>query len=348
MGASVDKTDKNDSKSELKKEIEQEVKSQLKNELKTESKNKRELEVLNEHKPVPLNIAYKVMKAICKIIIETKKETLYGTGFFMNYSDSLKCLVTNYHVINPSLENEKIEIEIHNKNKMKLKFNNRYTKYIERPKDIAIIEIKESDEIYKDIEFLIYDLNCIKTRYPLYKDADVFSIEHPYGDDAACASGKIINIYEYEFDHNISTDKGSSGCPIILLNNNINMIQVIGIHKEGDYLKKLDGGTFIGEIFNEELNKDNNYIISEIDIKEENKEIRIINSYEECLRRNVDDLIKDDIYKNEDEIKKCEIKINDELISFNYFHKFKSKGKYIIKYSFKNKIKNICLMDALL
>ena len=47
-----------------------------------EMRNKRELEVLNEHKPIPLNIANKVMKAICKIIIETKKGTLYGTGFF--------------------------------------------------------------------------------------------------------------------------------------------------------------------------------------------------------------------------------------------------------------------------
>ena len=194
MGASVDETDKNDSKSELKKEIEKEVNSELKNELKTESKNKRELEVLNEHKPVPLNIAIKVMKAICKIIIETKKETLYGTGFFMNYSDSLKCLITNYHVINPSLENENIEIEIHNKNKMKLKFNNRYTKYLERPRDITMIEIKKSDEIYNDIIFLDYDLNCIKTRYPSYKEADVFSIEHPNGKDASCASGIIINI----------------------------------------------------------------------------------------------------------------------------------------------------------
>ena len=277
MGASADKTDKNDSKSELKKEIEQEVKSQLKNELKTESKNKRELEVLNEHKPVPLNIAIKVMKAICKIIIETKKETLYGTGFFMNYSDSLKCLITNYHVINPSLENENIEIEIYNKNKMKLKFNNRYTKYLERPRDIAMIEIKKSDEIYNDIIFLDYDLNCIKTKYPQYKEVDVFSIEHPNGKDASCASGMIINIFEYEFDHNIATDKGSSGCPIILLNNNINMIQVIGIHKEGDKKNKINGGTFIGEIFNNDLNKDlnkennnnNNYIIAEILIKEE-------------------------------------------------------------------------------
>ena len=148
-----------------------------------EMRNKRELEVLNEHKPVPLNIAFEVMKAICKITIKTIKGKLYGTGFFMNYSDSLKCLITNYHVINPSLENEKIEIEIHNKNKMKLKFNNRYTKYLERPRDITMIEIKKSDEIYNDIIFLDYDLNCNKTNYQLYKDVDIFSIEHPYGED---------------------------------------------------------------------------------------------------------------------------------------------------------------------
>ena len=33
---------------------------------------------------------------------------------------------------------------------MKLKFENRYTKYIEKPKDIAMIEIKQSDTIYND------------------------------------------------------------------------------------------------------------------------------------------------------------------------------------------------------
>ena len=205
MGASEEKTDKSD----LKNEIKQEVKSQLKNELKKGSKSKRELEVLNEHKPVQLNIAIKVMKAICKIIIETKGGKLYGTGFFMNYSDSLKCLVTNYHVINPSLENENIEIEIHNKNKMKLKFNNRYTKYLERPRDISMIEIKKTDEIYNDIIFLDYDYNGIHKGYSIYKEVDVFSIEHPNGKDASCASGIIVNTFEYEFDHNIATDKGS-------------------------------------------------------------------------------------------------------------------------------------------
>ena len=42
---------------------------------------------------------------------------------------------------------------------MKLTFKNRYTKYIERPKDIAMIEIKETDEIYNAL--LLYSHNLI-------------------------------------------------------------------------------------------------------------------------------------------------------------------------------------------
>ena len=38
---------------------------------------------------------------------------------------------------------------------------------------------------------------------------------------------------------------------------------------------------------------------------------------------------------SEEEIKKCKIKINNKLIPFNYFYKFESEGKYIIKYFFK-------------
>ena len=84
-------------------------------------------------------------------------------------------------------------------------------------------------------------------------------------------------------------------------------------------------------------NLSNNYIISEIEIKEEdiNKDIRIINSYEEsarCLGVN----ILEEEEKNEEEIKKCEIKLNNGITPFNYFLQFKKEGKYTIKYSFKN------------
>ena len=85
------------------------------------------------------------------------------------------------------------------------------------------------------------------------------------------------------------------------------------------------------------LKNENNYIIAEINIKEEdiNKDIRILNSYEESLRINkyIDKNLN---INNENEIKNCEITINNQLIPFNYVHQFKSSGKYIIKYQFKN------------
>ena len=39
---------------------------------------------------------------------------------------------------------------------------------------------------------------------------------------------------------------------------------------------------------------------------------------------------------NEEEMKKCEIRINEKLIQFTYLYKFSNKGKYIIKYTFYN------------
>ena len=85
-----------------------------------------------------------------------------------------------------------------------------------------------------------------------------------------------------------------------------------------------------------------NYIEGEIKIEEENKDIRIINSFEQWYENYgyVLDEFKEE-YCNEKEIKEnCEIRINDEIIPFTYFYKFKNKGKYNIKYSFKNYLTN--------
>ena len=173
-----------------------------KNEDRKDGKN----EVIIGQKTIPLKIANKVTKAVCKISIEKNGRIAYETGFFFNYSDSKKYLMTCHHVINPSLENCKIELEIHNQKKFQLKFHNRFAKYINQPEDIAIIEIKKSDEIYKEVEYLDYDKNFLDCGYNIYKENDVFSVEHPGGDDASCASGKIKNIYNNEFEHDISTE----------------------------------------------------------------------------------------------------------------------------------------------
>ena len=73
----------------------------------------------------------------------------------------------------------------------------------------------------------------------------------------------------------------------------------------------------------------NNYIIGEFDIKKDNQNIRIINSYEESKRENKFFEFKN---INENEIRyNYEIRINDELIPFSYFSKFNKKGKYMSK-----------------
>ena len=171
-----------------------------KNETKKESKNEPRIdeknEVIKQHIAVPLKVLIQATKAVCKIRIEANGGITYGTGFFIKYSDSKKFLVTWYNVINRTLENDNIELEIHNNKMMKLQFNNRFTKYISKPKDIAIIEIKESDEIYNEVEYLNYDLNFMNGGYSIYKNADVFTIEFPGGEDSSCASGKIKDIYD--------------------------------------------------------------------------------------------------------------------------------------------------------
>ena len=299
----------------------------------------RKNEAMHGHPPIPVKFTIEVMKSICKISYHYNNKTTFGTGFFMKYSDTLKLLITNYHVIFPKLVNNKIQIEIWNSNKMILNLMGRYIKFLDAPKDITAIEIKTTDEIYKDIQFLNYDLNFYQYGYNIYNNTFIFSIEHPLGQEAAAASGKIINIYEFQFDHNIATNKGSSGSPIILLS----LMTVIGIHKNTDG-QNINGGTFIGEII-KEINKKpkniiENYIIAEILIKDEdvNKKVRIINSYEDVIK----DYIKfEEKLKNFEKIRECEIKINNEFVPFNYFYEFKQKGKYIINYKFRDNLTNV-------
>jgi len=280
-------------------------------------------EVLTGHKPVPLGISNKVKESVCKIIIKKKEIYLYGTGFFLKISESLKFLFTSYHVINKDLSNDDIEIEIWNKEKMSLNLEKRYIKYYpEKSKDVTIIEIKKEDKIYEKIKFLDYDSNYKERGYCRYQDAYVFTLQYPSGDDISSDSGKIISIKNYEFTHNISTENGSSGCPIILSSNNINLILVIGIHKSANISKSINRGTFIGEIINEFKNNSKtikkrsemkiledkgNTIIAKINIKDKevNKFIRIINSYENYMEYNGKTSLQK--FKNEKEIKECEI-----------------------------------------
>ena len=70
---------------------------------------------------------------------------------------------------------------------------------------------------------------------------------------------------------------------------------------------------------------DTNYITAEIFIEEEDlfENKRIINSFENSKHENNLKIEEFEYkYKNENEIEKCVITINDEPISFCYFYKF--------------------------
>jgi len=113
--------------------------------------------------------------------------------------------------------------------------------------------------------------------------------------------------------------------------------------KEKDSIKKNENEKNITNINNKV-----NIIIGEIYIKEEdlNKDIRIINSYENVKRENYWRDKKNDLnYENEKEIKEnIEIKIDGKIIEFTYYYKFNKVGKHKIEYSFKNNISKTCFM----
>ena len=94
-----------------------------------------------------------------------------------------------------------------------------------------------------------------------------------------------------------------------------------------------------------EINNKKNFIISEVNISSEdiNKDIQIINSYENYRRKHesIDNKINPE-FDNEKDIKEnIEMRINGEKIPFSYMYKFKKEGKYKIEYIFKKNLTKI-------
>ena len=231
---------------------------------------------------IPLSLVQDASKFICQISFTVDNKAHRGTGFFIEI-DKHKCLFTNCHNIPEDYKNIDIIVKLYKSKKIKIRLSNQYFRYYRFIDylDIAIIEIKDSDYIINDIIFLDYDSNYIKG-YDKYVNIDLFALQYP-NDEIEVASGKIKEILnDFEFKHNINTEIGSSGSPIIILSKSF--CKVIGIHKQGG--KKINFGSFIGEIFkdkylfNKEIN--DNYIIGEINISKNDigKNIRINNSYE--------------------------------------------------------------------
>ena len=214
---------------------------------------------------------------ICKI--ENKNGN--GTGFFCYKSNNnklLPILIINNHVINQEILNKnnyKIIISF-NKGKKKIKkqikLNDNGKIYTNEKYDTTIIEIiKEKDEIEN---FLELDDNIFNEYINVYNKS-IYVIQYPrigYCQEASFSYGILKNIQdEYNIIHYCSTQYGSSGSPILNLENN----KVIGIHKESSIKFNFNKGTLINFPIKEFLNNKNLLFIN----KQEPNKKRINNIY---------------------------------------------------------------------
>ena len=88
--------------------------------------------------------------------------------------------------------------------------------------EVTIIEIKENDNLDMN-SFLELDDQIFKDiPNDLYKGKSIYLIGHPAGGMPTFSMGLVKDIDEdnYEIRHLCKTNPGSSGCPIINLNNN--------------------------------------------------------------------------------------------------------------------------------
>ena len=192
--------------------------------MKEESMIKGSVEPINLEKTE--KIVNQMKNCVCKINIGDKN----GTGFFCEIPDLKKnFLFTNYHVINENYikENKTINILLKdNKEGVIINLGIKRKTYFNKEYDISLIELTKKDKIK---EYLKLDDDVFKDNQNLYYEEkkSIYVLHYPYGKNVCVSYGLLNIIKNYDIIHSCSTDSGSSGSPIMNLDNN----KVIGIHK---------------------------------------------------------------------------------------------------------------------
>ena len=171
------------------------------------------------------------MNCICKI--KLKRE--YGTGFFCKITFEkkiIKVLLTNHHVLNENnfKENKKLNLLLNDEKELRIiDLEIKRETYFNKDYNLVVIELKENDNIENYLEL---DDDLFKNNADIiYLDKSLYVLQYPNGDKACVSYGLLNNINKYNIYHKCSTDKGSSGSPILSLRNN----KVIGIHKKSSH-----------------------------------------------------------------------------------------------------------------
>ena len=215
-----------------------------------------------EKSPIPVSIEgieqilFQMKNSICKII---KCDGEKGTGFFCripcNNYNLLPVLISNNHVLNEDdiQNNKKIEFTINDDRKSRsIKIDKNRIKYTNEELDVTIIEIKPKED--KIDNFLDIDFSIEKDLENIYNNKSIYILHYPKGTNANVSFGLTKKLIDSQFIHQCSTERGSSGSPILLLDS----FKVIGIHKGTKENFEFNYGIFIKEAINLFNQKDNN------------------------------------------------------------------------------------------
>ena len=201
-------------------------------------------------------IIYQMKKSVCKIY----NGRIKGTGFFckIHYKNKIiKVLITNNHILDEAYLNKKNEIiiSLNDENQMEyIILNEKLSKYTDKDLDIIFIEIDEKSRVNKNVEFLEIDnrINNDKKFYTnLFLKKPIYALHYQEGKKMLVSFGifKSFDLYSNFINHTCSTNEGSSGAPILSLDN----IKVIGIHK-GDTEKNFNKGIFMKNAISKFIN----------------------------------------------------------------------------------------------
>ena len=320
-----------------------------------------EEKVLFSHpNPFSLRCTEKILeqmkKNICKIYIGDNK----GTGFFTQIpfpdkENKIPVLITNNHIINKGLFNSEIEISIYDisgRIKLDLSLSKRM-KYTGEEYDITIIQILEKDKINNFLELddkMLDNIIYNKDNNNDYEDKTIYIIQYPQ-EGLSVSYGILKNIYldkTYKFIHTCSTNKGSSGSPIIGMNN-----KIIGIHS-GAESKNSNYGSFLNlairkfiETKNEMLLLKFNQKYKTADSTEDNSQIEV--DTEEIVMIEPEIPLEDKGLSELTEISLDNLKLlnlsGNKITNINCLKnsKFKSLEKLVLK---KNNINNIFVLTT--
>ena len=175
-------------------------------------------------------IIEQIEKSICRIYC---KDGSKGTGFFCYIKNKkgkkLRVLITNNHIIGHEQinKNQKLTISFNNDKEIAdLYLDSNKNIYTDKDYDITIIELKEKEfnnNLFLEIDDRVY----LENSKNMFNKKSVYIIQYPKEYGPSVSYGIIKNINEKNgIEHCCHTNQGSSGSPIINLDNN----KVLGVH----------------------------------------------------------------------------------------------------------------------